>query len=149
MASEDSLHILLFGDQTGDYGKIFRQLLHIKENTVLTSFFEKAYSALRDEVSQQPRVVRDQIPGFSSIADLVTRYAESTAPRSNPLESALTCISQIACFIWQVTQQRFSKSKQIDTNTTTAIKQVYLKNFLRRPTQGLLARARAYLQQQQ
>ena len=102
MASQEPLHILIFGDQTGDYGKIFSQLMHIKENTVLTSFFEKAYSALRDEVSQQPRVVRDQIPGFSSIADLLARYSESTAARSNPLESALTCISQIACFIWQV-----------------------------------------------
>lgn len=102
MASEEPLHILLFGDQTGDYVKILSQLLHIKENTVLTSFFEKAYYALRDEVSQQPRAVRDQISGFSSIADLVARYSESTAARSNPLESALTCISHIACFIWQV-----------------------------------------------
>lgn len=99
---EDSLQIILFGDQTGDYRSIFRQVLHIKDNTILTSFFEKAYSALRDEVAQQPRAVRDQISGFTSIADLVARYSDSADPKSNALESALTCISQISCFIWYV-----------------------------------------------
>lgn len=102
MAGEDSINLLLFGDQTGDYRSIFRQVLHIKENTLLTSFFEKAYSALRDEVAKQPRAVREQVSGFTSIADLVARYSDSTDARSNPLESALTCISQIACFIWYV-----------------------------------------------
>ena len=103
-AMEDSLHIVLFGDQTGDCRSIFRQVLHIKDNTFLTSFFEKAYSALRDEVAQQPRAVRDQVSGFTSITDLVARYSDSTDAKSNPLESALTCISQIACFIWYVIQ---------------------------------------------
>lgn len=102
MAIEDSLDILLFGDQTGDYRSVFRQVLHIKDNTLLTSFFEKAYSALREEVAQQPRAVRDQLSGFTSITDLVARYSDSTDAKSNPLESALTCISQIACFIWYV-----------------------------------------------
>lgn len=102
MAMEDSLHLLLFGDQTGDYRSVFRQVLHIKDNTILTSFFESAYLALRDEVAQQPRAVREQISGFTSISDLVARYSDSTDAKSNPLESALTCISQIACFIWYV-----------------------------------------------
>lgn len=109
---EDSVHILLFGDQTGDYRSIFRQVLHVKDNTFLTSFFEKAYSALRDEVAQQPRAVRDQIPGFTSITDLVARYSDSTEAKSSPLESALTCVSQIACFIWYVTRFCFSNERK-------------------------------------
>lgn len=92
--------ILLFGDQTGDYRIIFRQILQIKENAILTSFFEKAYCALRDEVAQQPRAVRDQIPDFTSIADLVARYEDSNAGKNNAIESTLACLSQISCFIW-------------------------------------------------
>lgn len=94
------MQILLFGDQTGDYRTILRQIIHINENEILTSFLEKAYAALRDEVAQQPRVVRDQITGFSSISDLVARYEDSNTERSNALESVLTYLSQISCFIW-------------------------------------------------
>lgn len=95
------MRILLFGDQTGDYHIIFRQVLQIKENAVLTSFLEKAYCALRDEVAQQPRAVREHIQDFTSIADLVARYEDSNAAKNNAIESALACLSQISCFIWQ------------------------------------------------
>lgn len=94
------MRVLLFGDQTGDYHKIFRQVLHLKGNAILTSFLEKAYSALRDEVAQQPRAFREHTTDFTSIADLVTRYEESNARKNNALESALTFLSQISCFIW-------------------------------------------------
>ena len=91
--------ILLFGDQTGDYRTTFRRVLQIKENPLLTAFLDRSFSVLRQEVAKQPRIVRESTTGFSSIADLVARYAHSEKPRCNALESALTYISQIACFI--------------------------------------------------
>lgn len=90
--------ILLFGDQTGDYRKTFRRVLQIKENPLLTAFLDRSYSVLRQEVANQPRLVRERTTGFTSIADLVARYAHSEKPRCNAFESALTYISQIACF---------------------------------------------------
>ncbi|KAL9126313.1 MAG: hypothetical protein Q9217_004613 [Psora testacea] len=104
---ESSLDILFFGDQTGDFPTAFQRVLHIKDNALLTAFLDKAYLTLRQEVAQQPRPVREQIPGFSSIGDLVARYSEPDQTKSNPLESVLTCISQLACFIsYQSTQEQ-------------------------------------------
>ena len=94
----EATSILLFGDQTGDFRATFGRVLQIKDNPLLTAFFDQSYSALRHEVAKQPRSVRDRTIGFSSIPDLVARYADSDLPRSNALESALTYISQIACF---------------------------------------------------
>ena len=91
--------ILLFGDQTGDYRTTFARVLQIRDNPLLTAFFDRSYSALRQEVANQPRSLRTNVTGFSSIADLVARYADSELPKSNALESTLTYISQIACFL--------------------------------------------------
>ena len=91
--------ILLFGDQTGDYRTTLDRVLRVRDNPLLTAFFDRSYAALRQEVANQPRPVRNNTTGFSSIADLVARYADSELPKSNALESALTYISQIACFL--------------------------------------------------
>ena len=98
--AENTLKVLLFSDQTSDHRATLNQVLLVKNNPVLTSFFEKVYLALRDEVAKQPRRLREQIPGFSSLADLAARYFDTDQAKSNSLESALTCVSQIACFIW-------------------------------------------------
>lgn len=91
--------ILLFGDQTGDYRTTLDRVLRIRDNPLLTAFFDRSYAALRQEVAKQPRSVRNNTTGFTSVADLVARYAEPALPKSNALESALTYISQIACFL--------------------------------------------------
>ena len=97
---ESPLDVLLFGDQTGDYVAIFRSLLQNNDDVYLKAFLDKIYITLREEVSLQPLSIREQFPGFSSIPDLVARYAEPDVSKSNALESALTCISQLACFFW-------------------------------------------------
>ena len=94
----ESTSILLFGDQTGDYGTTFRGVLRIKDNPLLSAFLDRSYFALQQELANQPLSVREQSTNFSSIADLVARYADSEKPRSNALESALTYISQISSF---------------------------------------------------
>ncbi|KAL9100800.1 MAG: hypothetical protein Q9163_003866 [Psora crenata] len=100
------LDVLVFGDQTGDYLTAFQHVLHIQDDALLTAFLDKTYLTLREEVSKQPLSVREQIPGFSSIGDLVARYSEPGCSRSNALESALTCISQLACFFNYQSAQR-------------------------------------------
>ena len=108
---EPPVDILLFGDQTGDYLVVFRNILHVKDDVFLKAFFERTTLALRDELSHQPSYIQKQIPTFSSIIDLVTRYAEPSNPRSNALESALTCISQLASFFRSaLLVQRFLKA---------------------------------------
>ena len=95
---EPPLDVLLFGDQTGDYSTVFRNISHVKDQIPFRDFLSKAYLALREEVSLQPDSIQKNIPTFNSIIDLVRRYAEPTSPKSNALDSALTTISQLACF---------------------------------------------------
>ena len=96
---EAPLKILLFGDQTEDSIALLQNLGQSKDNIFLKAFLDKAYFVLREEVSQQPSSVKDCIPKFNSIPDLLARYSEPIASKYNGLESALTCISQLANFI--------------------------------------------------
>lgn len=94
------VRVLLFGDQTGDFRPVLRRVSQEKNNPLLQAFLERSYAALRLEVARQPRPERELITGFTSISDLAARYSESEGPISNAVESALTCISQLACFFW-------------------------------------------------
>ena len=89
--------VLLFGDQSGDIIPALRQLISVKDNPLIVSFFEKAYVTLRNEVAQHPRTERE-LPGFTSVETLLWRYSESGAG-SPEIESALICIYQIASFL--------------------------------------------------
>ena len=97
------MRVLLFGDQTGDFRPVLRRVSQEKENALLQAFLERSYASLRLEVAYEPRPEREQITGFTSISDLAARYAESDKPKSNAVESALTCISQLACFFRYMT----------------------------------------------
>ncbi|KAL9609268.1 MAG: hypothetical protein Q9167_005952 [Letrouitia subvulpina] len=85
------MELLLFGDQTDDYRATFHQLFLVKSNPLLTAFLDESATVLRCEISQQPHSLQTKYPGFTSIADLIARYSESSGPRLNGLESALTC----------------------------------------------------------
>lgn len=92
------MNILLFGDQATDYHNNLRLKLREKRNPTLSAFFERANAALCEEVAQQPRLVRDTIPSFSTLLDLVDWFDE--VKTSNPaVESAICTICQIACLI--------------------------------------------------
>ena len=106
---EQNLRIIVFGDQTSDYQTNLGQLLHVKGNPILSSFFEQSYIALRHAIAQQSRSVQESIPGFSSVTELLARYTESCSANS-AIDSALICISQIACFIGQVSERCFEFS---------------------------------------
>ena len=91
--------VVLFGDQIADLNDSLRRVHQSKDGTVLVqSFLESSASALREEVGALPRVLRDRIPAFTSIFDLVERHVRSGVP--NPaLENALLCVCHLANFI--------------------------------------------------
>ncbi|KAL4903435.1 conidial yellow pigment biosynthesis polyketide synthase [Aspergillus multicolor] len=94
---EDPYHVYLFGDQTGDFEVGLRRLLQAKNHTILSAFFQQSYHALRQEISSLPPTERSIFPRFTSIVDLLARHCES--PGNPALESALTCIYQLGCFV--------------------------------------------------
>ncbi|KAI4121902.1 MAG: hypothetical protein LQ338_006102 [Usnochroma carphineum] len=110
------MKILLFGDQATDYHNNLRKKLHQKNSPVLSSFFDKTKAALREEVSLQSRLVRDTIPSFSNLLDLVDWSDEAKV--ANPaVESAICTTCQIACLISYLCQT----SSHIDPSDTRII----------------------------
>ncbi|EKV10885.1 Conidial pigment polyketide synthase PksP/Alb1 [Penicillium digitatum] len=94
---EGPSQVYLFGDQTADFDSGLRRLLHAKNDSLVAAFFQKSYYALRKEISSLPPSERQGFPRFTSILDLLARSKESGP---NPaLESALTTIYQLGCFI--------------------------------------------------
>jgi naphtho-gamma-pyrone polyketide synthase len=94
---EDLRRIYLFGDQTISCDEGLRNLLQAKNHTIVASFIERCFHALRQEITRLPPSQRTLFPRFTSIADLLARHRESG---TNPaLGSALTCIYQLGCFI--------------------------------------------------
>ncbi|KAJ6022161.1 hypothetical protein N7540_007665 [Penicillium herquei] len=94
---EGPSRVYLFGDQTADFDSGLRRLLQAKNDSLLIAFFQKCYHALRKEISQLPPSERQMFPRFTSIVDLLARYREH-GPNA-ALESALTTIYQLGCFI--------------------------------------------------
>lgn len=93
------MSISLFPDRLPDTRGLIRRAHEVKKRTVLVnSFFEKAYLAIRAEVWNLPRDVRNQIPPFNSIFDLSERHAASKVQRVE-VSSALLVIAEIANFI--------------------------------------------------
>jgi naphtho-gamma-pyrone polyketide synthase len=89
--------VYVFGDQTSEFDSGLRRLIQIKNNSFVTSFFERCFYALRHEIAQLPPSDRKTLPRFTSIVDLLARYRVSWP---NPaLESALTTIYQLGSFI--------------------------------------------------
>ena len=96
MASQ--MNIFLFGDQASDYHDNLRSKIHQKSHPLLTSFLERTTIALRQEVAQQPHLIRNTIPSFTSLLELVDWFDDVEV--SNPaMESALCCITQVACLL--------------------------------------------------
>lgn len=94
---EATSRVYVFGDQTSEFDSGLRHLIQTKNNSLVTSFFEKCFYALRHEIAQLPPSDRRILPRFTSIVDLLARYRESGP---NPaLESALTTVYQLGSFI--------------------------------------------------
>ncbi|KAK3938759.1 hypothetical protein QBC46DRAFT_439652 [Diplogelasinospora grovesii] len=90
--------IVLFGDLTCDYTAGLRSLAAVKENPLLSSFFERVTFGLRQEIGLLPAGERTRFAGFITFHELVARVQQK--PSVHPaLEKALACTYQLACFI--------------------------------------------------
>lgn len=90
--------ICLFGDLTNDFVPGLRQLLRVRDSPLLCSFFEKTHLALRQEITQQNRNVRESLPRFSNASDLFAAYLADRT--SDPvLAITLSTLYQLGSFI--------------------------------------------------
>lgn len=73
----DSCQILLFGDLAILFEDELCQLVHIKGNESLCSFFDQVSHSLRQEFGNLPRSQQDLFPRFTTLVDLVPKLAET------------------------------------------------------------------------
>ncbi len=98
MAQQETLY--LFGDQTFDVQPHLRKLLDARQgNVVLADFLDRAYEAIRAQIFELPKEVRDELPRFSSIEDVLLWKRVDGSPRCVPLDMATTCLYQLGSFI--------------------------------------------------
>ena len=93
----DHLKLYLFGDQTYDIQPCLKDLLLHRQNPVLEDFLVKSYDAVRTEIYKLPLQVRDDLPRFTCLDDLV--LWKQSGKRCIPLEMAVTCMYQLGAFI--------------------------------------------------
>ncbi|MCJ1436265.1 fusarubin cluster-polyketide synthase [Xylographa pallens] len=93
----DQLKLYLFGDQTYDVQPHLKNLLRYRNNPVLEDFLVKAYNAIRTEIYKLPPQVREDLPRFSCLDDLL--LWNHGGKRCIPLDMAVTCIYELGCFI--------------------------------------------------
>lgn len=93
----ESCQIFLFGDLTIPFDEQLRQLLHIKGNETLKSFFDQAGFALREECGKLPAEQQDLFPRFTTIVDLLPKVGETEG--TPVLKFALLSLCEIGQFI--------------------------------------------------
>lgn len=93
----DPVKLYLFGDQTHDIQPHVKDFLRYRHNPVLEDFLVKAYNAIRTEIYRLPGEIRDELPRFTSVDDLIIQKQGNK--RCIPLDMAMTCMYQLGVFI--------------------------------------------------
>ncbi|KAL2145509.1 hypothetical protein VTI28DRAFT_7145 [Corynascus sepedonium] len=96
---KNQLSLYLFGDQTFDIQPHLRDLLIKRNNPVVHDFLVKAYNAIRAEIYHLPRPVREDLPRFTCLDDLI--LWDHSTKRCIPLDMAVTSMYQLGTFISQ------------------------------------------------
>lgn len=89
--------LFLFGDQTYDNSPHRKDLMRHRENPVLENFLNKSYEAIRKEIYKLPIEVRESLPRFTCVDDLL--LWKQDGKRVIALDMALTCLYQLGVFI--------------------------------------------------
>jgi hypothetical protein len=92
------MDFLAFGDQTSDQYTLLRKACLRKDNALLQRFLDRVSVALRQEIDRLPRVVRDEIPSFLTVWDLIEAYY-TKGLKIPCLESCMVTISQLSHYI--------------------------------------------------
>ncbi|KAJ5996959.1 hypothetical protein N7522_008619 [Penicillium canescens] len=90
--------IILFGDQTDDFLSLRRLLSPNQSPPLLESFLNNAIRGLRAEIGSLPLQDRQQYPNFPTVASILDWRSRQQKPYP-AIDSALTCINQLAQFI--------------------------------------------------
>ena len=93
----DEMILYLFGDQTYNIQPHLKDLIRYRSNPVLEDFLTKAYNAIRAEIFKLPSEIRDELPRFTCLDDLL--LWKQGARRGVPLDMAVTSIYQLGAFI--------------------------------------------------
>ncbi|KAI1142789.1 polyketide synthase [Hypoxylon sp. FL0543] len=108
MGQQETLY--LFGDQTFDVEPHLHKLLDASNsNVILGDFLEKAYNALRVQIFQLPKHVREKLPRFTTIEDVLLWKQPKGGIRCVPLDMAVTCMYQLGSFIISQTGKEYPK----------------------------------------
>ena len=94
----DAFNILLFGDGSSDFREPLQKLCERQKGVIFLHFIDRLNEVLRDEARRQPRHVRQQIPSFTDVFDLVKKYQDA-ASRNQILDTTLACICQLGSVI--------------------------------------------------
>ena len=90
----EATKVLLFGDETGDFGEPLQKLCERQNGILFVHFTSQLKDVLRDELRRKPRHLRKQIPPFTDILDLVVQYRNSDL-RNQLLDTTLACVCQL------------------------------------------------------
>ncbi|KAI9792875.1 MAG: Type I Iterative PKS [Piccolia ochrophora] len=85
-----------------DLRELFRRLqVHSKDkrHSVLASFLEEATLAVREEVRQLPRALKNLMPAFESIISLVDHADLRKGPLGGSMEGLLLCVVELGALI--------------------------------------------------
>ena len=93
----DQLDLYLFGDQTFDTQPSLKELIRYRHNPVLEDFLVTAYDSIRTEIYELPREMRDDLPRFTCLDDLI--LWKQDGKRCIALDMATTCLYQLGMFI--------------------------------------------------
>ena len=93
----DQLDLYVFGDQTYEIQSHGKELLRHPHNPVLENFLSRSYDAIRTEIYALPCEIRDALPRFTCLDDLV--MGKPHEKRCIPLDMAVTCMYQLGIFI--------------------------------------------------
>jgi naphtho-gamma-pyrone polyketide synthase len=95
--STQSCQVFLFGDLTTPFENDLRQLLHVKGNETLRSFFDQVGFAFRQEFAKLPAPQQNLFPRFTTLVDLISKVGETEGTPA--LKFALLCLCEIGRFI--------------------------------------------------
>ncbi|KAI8631121.1 polyketide synthase [Xylariaceae sp. FL1651] len=100
--------LYLFGDQTFDVELHMPKLLDAGSNGVLLrDFLDRAYNAIRLQISRLPANLRGELPRFTSVEDVLLWKQPKEQVRCVPLDMARTCLYQLASFIISHTEKEY------------------------------------------
>ncbi|CAM1511659.1 Fc.00g091720.m01.CDS01 [Cosmosporella sp. VM-42] len=93
----ESCRVLLFGDLSFAFEDDLKALLHVRDNPLLSSFFEQVGARIRDEIGCLGTQRQGLFPRFTTLIDLVSKLGETEG--TPILRFCLLSICQVGQFI--------------------------------------------------